>query len=172
MSSILYVDLKAPAPRRLALMRAAAATAEPAKTWRDVRAYRMDSYAAVFCTLSQGKNGGAAIWCARVDPGFRGERFADAIAPRAIEHLGWFTDTYASETARVTAEQEREYQERYAALADLESEIEDKAEDLRQLLALRNDKRFPNARRAAHGALSQLREKKAEADELRADLED
>lgn len=110
MSNLRYFDLSIPAPRRLAMMRrdfANHATKYPhcpeyakPRTWRDVRAYRMDSYAAAFATLSRGENSGERVWYAHVNPNFRGERFADEIAPRAIGHQGWFTDTDDSETAR------------------------------------------------------------------------
>lgn len=110
MSDQRYFDLTIPAPRRLALMRQAFAnhaTKYPhcpehvkPKTWRDVRAYTLNSWRAAFCAgLNPGFNGDTPVWYSHNDgPQFRDERLATDIL--GSDHTGYYTDTDYSETAR------------------------------------------------------------------------
>lgn len=103
MSNIRFFDLSIPAPKRLQMMRSDLAThaarfpycpeyIKP-KTWRDVRAYRLDNWAGAFGVLS----GGRDVWYSHLGEYFRDERDAPSIARSTA--LGWYTDEDGCETA-------------------------------------------------------------------------
>ena len=215
MSNLCYFDLKIPAPRRLVLMRSAAAKSTHPQSWREARAYTLGTYAAAFALLSHGQNDGGPVWYAHRDPDFRGERFADEIAPH-LGHRGWLTDPddngetargivarlshgrfiagyywsgnservyfpgvhdderdaadTADEHARVFAERNCEYNEKIREADEVENKIEETNSALRKALALRNDKRFPDAREEAAEYIAQLRELNERNTQLRTEL--
>lgn len=95
-----YFNLSIPAPQRLAMMRADLAThaarypycpeyVKP-KTWRDVRSYRLDTWAAAFGTLCVGRDNDTRVWYSHNGEYFRDERDASDIL--RLDHTGWFTD--------------------------------------------------------------------------------
>jgi hypothetical protein len=98
-----YYDISIPAPKRLAMMRAAFdghAAKYPhcpehvkPKSWRDIRGWSLGSYEAAFCTLS---SGAAGEWYSHAGPEFRNERDAGDIVKRLGGH---YTDVDCHETA-------------------------------------------------------------------------
>lgn len=193
-----YINLKIPAPQRLAILRRHARewnAKHPraplqSPTWREVR----------FATLAQprglsqgfnevGRNR-VPVWVTHDGPAFNRERFADEVIN--LRHTGWYTDsecmngTYrglvaylsrgrwlagyyssdngervyfhgvhdserdaahmADEHARVSAERESEYQDRYRAAQELQDGISLDSYRLRECLALRNHKCFEGMR--------------------------
>lgn len=103
MPSLAYFSLHTPAPHRLALMRAdfdSRPTRYPhcpeamkPRTWRDVRAYGLHSYAAAFGLASRGSNDGRPALYSFDDASMpvRSIRFADEVLD-GIRHRGWFAD--------------------------------------------------------------------------------
>lgn len=104
MSDKRYFDLTIPAPKRLAMMRAAFENhakryphcpeyAKPS-SWRAIRAYTFSSWRAAFCDgLNAGFNDGSPVWYSHGGEQFKREQFAD------VDHNGWYTNE-EGETAR------------------------------------------------------------------------
>lgn len=105
MSDLRFFNLSIPAPRRLAMMRAAFARhpvdyphcpeyAKPTD-WRAVRHWGMHSYAAAFGLASIGANGRNPVLTSFDADSLpvRNVRFADEVCSR-IRHKGWFADEH------------------------------------------------------------------------------
>lgn len=104
MSDKRYFDLTIPAPKRLAMMRAAFENhakryphcpeyAKPAD-WRAIRAYTFKSWRAAFCDgLNAGFNDKTPVWYSHGGEQFTREQFVKT------DHNGWYTNEYG-ETAR------------------------------------------------------------------------
>jgi len=103
MSDLRYFDLSITAPRRLALMRKdfnefnmqfphCPEHAKPI-TWRNVRAYRFDNYAATFGLSSIGKDSDGKILSTFVPDSLPVRKLRDVhdVASR-IRHTGWYCD--------------------------------------------------------------------------------
>lgn len=95
------------APRRLAALRASAATKNK-PDWRAARDCTLRNGADAFGDLSQGvntENVGSpfekkrAIWYTHTGPKFRGERFADEVEG-GPDHKGWYADDDCSDKVR------------------------------------------------------------------------
>lgn len=109
MSDKRYFDLTIPAPKRLAMMRAAfdgfakryphcPEYAKPS-SWRAIRAYTFSSWRAAFCDgLNQGFNDNRPVWYSHGGEQFRGEREACKILES--RHTGYFTDMDCYAVAR------------------------------------------------------------------------
>lgn len=110
MSTLDFFNLNIKAPIRLERMRRAFAThatrypncpeGHKPKSWRDIRGTTHDKVHIYCGDLSRGMNNGEPIWYTHTGPAFRGEQYADEVAPRAINHTGWFTDVHQSGKAR------------------------------------------------------------------------
>lgn len=110
MSTLDFFNLNIKAPVRLERMRRAFAThatrypncpeGHKPKSWRDIRGTTHDKVHIYCGDLSQGMNNGEPIWYTHTGPAFRGEQYADEVAPRAVDHTGWFCDTYQGRKSR------------------------------------------------------------------------
>lgn len=78
---------------------------------------------------------------------------------------------FADSEAQYYAGEEQEYNTRWNAVQDIYSKQEEKREELLEKLALRNDKRFPKARREAHDLIDELRELEKKLKDDYADIE-
>jgi hypothetical protein len=98
-----YLSLSARAPRRLAMLKASAASNDwsTPKTWRDVRFLTFKTLDG----LSGGFNGTGkareAVWSTQnPNAALPREKFCDELEGVRIEHKGWFSDTSNSDVAR------------------------------------------------------------------------
>ena len=109
MSDLRYFNLSIPAPKRLAMMRAAFAQhatkyphcpehAKPAD-WRGIRSWGLHSYASAFGLASFGWNDGPCNTRIPVITSFdreslpvRSIRYADEFAYSPVDHKGWYAD--------------------------------------------------------------------------------
>ncbi|TKW76783.1 MAG: hypothetical protein DI543_19140 [Bradyrhizobium icense] len=181
------------APRRLAALRASAATKNK-PDWRAARDWTLRNGADAFGDLSQGvntENVGSpfekkrAIWYTHTGPKFRGERFADEVEG-GPDHKGWYADDDCSDKVRGivgrlphgrfiagyhnSGNDEREYSERWRKARDLHDECEEAIERLRAYLVARNDQRTA-ARELAECEIASIRSIREELANDYADIE-
>ena len=108
MANVQYFNIRIPAPRRLAMMRADLArhpvrfphcpeSIKPAD-WRGIRRWTLKNYAASFGLASPGEN----VLCSFDADSLpvRSVQFADDVQGAHIDHEGWYSDSEASETVR------------------------------------------------------------------------
>jgi hypothetical protein len=96
-----YLMLSLGAPRRLAILRARAATSNK-PDWRAAREWTLVNWRGAFGDLAQGRQGppcgGEAIWFTHTGAALRAERDADDVAD--LGHRGWYTDALQHDVAR------------------------------------------------------------------------